>query len=145
MLLRFYFLAAAAMIPLFLPDISVYPFSLGWSEASRYYYASLFFSEKIYGQNITPSTLHPTRYLLQSVPFIIDGLPLWFHRFWQVLLWLVGLFGSAFLLARRLKIPHRFWIWIFSMWVFLFLWQVTVRRLDPLCHQDLQVGVVQLT
>ncbi|MFN2233128.1 MAG: hypothetical protein ACK2U1_02790 [Anaerolineales bacterium] len=107
----------------FLPDISVYPFSLGWSEASRYYYASLFFSEKIYGQDIAPSTLHPTRYLLQSVPFIINGLPLWFHRFWQVLLWLAGLFGTAFLLARRLKIPKRFWFWIFSMWVFLFLWQ----------------------
>jgi hypothetical protein len=107
----------------FLPEVSVYPFSLGWSEASRYYYASLFFSEKIYGQNIAPSTLHPTRYLLQSVPFIINGLPLWFHRFWQVLLWLVGLFGTAFLLARRLKIPERPWFWVFSIWVFLFLLQ----------------------
>ena len=115
--------AAVYRICQFIPDISVYPFSLGWSEASRYYYASLFFSEKIYGQNTAPSTLHPTRYLLQSVPFIIKGLPLWFHRFWQVLLWLGGLFGTAFLLARRLKISQRFWYWIFSIWVFLFLWQ----------------------
>ena len=30
----------------FFPNISIYPFSLGWSEASRYYYASLFLSEK---------------------------------------------------------------------------------------------------
>ncbi len=107
----------------FLPDISVYPFSLGWSEASRYYYASLFFSEKIYGLAVPPSTLHPTRYLMQAVPYIIESLPLWFHRFWQVLLWLVGLFGTAILLARRLEISSISWRWIFSTWVFLFLWQ----------------------
>jgi len=107
----------------FFPDISVYPFSLGWSEASRYYYASLFVSKKIYGLAVPPSTLHPTRYLMQAVPYILESLPLWFHRFWQVLLWLVGLFGTAILLARRLEISSKPWRWIFSFWVFLFLWQ----------------------
>jgi hypothetical protein len=33
----------------FIPDVSAYPFSLGWSEISRYYLASLFFAEKLYG------------------------------------------------------------------------------------------------
>jgi len=107
----------------FLPDISVYPFSLGWSEASRYYYASLFFSEKIYGQAVPPSTLHPTRYLMQAVPFLIKTLPLLGHRVWQVLLWLAGLFGTAIILGRRLKITSKSWRWLFSVWVFLFLWQ----------------------
>ncbi len=55
----------------FIPDISSYPFSLGWSEASRYYYASLWFSNKVYGTSTPPSVLHPSRYLLQSLPFII--------------------------------------------------------------------------
>jgi len=107
----------------FLPDISAYPFSLGWSEASRYYYASLFFSEKIYGFWVPPSTLHPTRYLMQSIPFLIDGLPLWFHRFWQVILWLVCSFGTAVLLARRLKITRKTIWWLFLFWTFLFMWQ----------------------
>ena len=107
----------------FLPDISAYPFSLGWSEASRYYYASLFFSEKIYGFWVPPSTLHPTRYLMQSIPFLIDGLPLWFHRFWQVILWLFCSVGTAILLARRLKLKKNSIFWLFLAWVFLFMWQ----------------------
>lgn len=107
----------------FLPDISIYPFSLGWSEASRYYYASLFFSEKIYGFWVSPSTLHPTRYLMQSIPFLLDGLPLWFHRIWQVGLWLICSFGTAIFLARRLKISGKFFLGLFLAWVFLFMWQ----------------------
>lgn len=107
----------------FLPDISAYPFSLGWSEASRYYYASLFFSENIYGFWVPPSTLHPTRYMMQSIPFLIEGLPPWFHRFWQVILWLVCSFGTAILLARRLKITRKTLWWLFLFWTFLFMWQ----------------------
>ena len=107
----------------FLPDISMYPFSIGWSEASRYYYASLYFSNNIYGFSVSPSTLHPTRYLMQSIPFIIDWLPLWFHRFWQVLLWLVTLLGTGILLGRRLKIILKSLRWLLLVWVFLFLWQ----------------------
>ena len=107
----------------FLPDISTYPFSLSWSEGSRFYYASLFFSEKIYGMQVPPSTLHPTRYLMQAVPFFIETLPLWFHRLWQVLLWLGTLWGTAFLLKRRLKIKSPRWSWIIIFWAFLFVWQ----------------------
>src|SRR4030042_3881399 len=67
----------------FIPDVSTYPFSLGWSEASRYYYASLWFSKQVYGLSVPPSVLHPSRYLLQSIPFLISGSSLWFSRFWQ--------------------------------------------------------------
>ncbi|HBY09207.1 MAG TPA: hypothetical protein DEH22_16045, partial [Chloroflexi bacterium] len=107
----------------FLPDISLDPFSLNWSEASRYYYASLFFSEKIYGFAVPPSTLHPTRYWLQSLPFLLSTLPLWFHRAWQVFLWLACSLGAAWLLARRLKIASQTWLLLFLAWTFLFLWQ----------------------
>jgi hypothetical protein len=40
------------------------------------------------------STLHPTRYFLQSLPFLFPSLGLVASRIWQVLLW-VGLTGAA--------------------------------------------------
>lgn len=102
-------LAAAALLygvvyrsAAFLPEISTNWFSLGWSEGSRYYYASLYLSRSIYGIDVPPGVLHPTRYLMQAVPFLIDGLPLWFHRLWQVLLWVGVNAWAAWLLARRM-------------------------------------------
>jgi hypothetical protein len=106
-----------------LAGISAYPFSLSWSEASRYYYASLFYSKKIYSVQVPPSTLHPTRYFMQSIPFLIGTLPLWFHRLWQVFLWLFCSFGTAAALARRLRITSKVLWWLFLAWAFLFLYQ----------------------
>src|ERR1041384_7466786 len=54
--------------------VTTYPLSMGWSEGSRYYYASLYFSKWIYGQSVPLSTLHPSRYLLQAIPFLIPSL-----------------------------------------------------------------------
>lgn len=96
----------AYRIAVFLPDITNYPFTLYWSEGSRYFYASLFFSEKVYGVHANPTILHPTRYWLQSLPFLISGLPLWVHRAWQVGLW-VGLNGlAAWAVVRRVFPPR---------------------------------------
>src|SRR6185436_5161178 len=53
--------------------VTDFPLSLGWSEGSRYYYASLIFSKRIYGEQFPLSTLHPSRYLLQSIPFLFPG------------------------------------------------------------------------
>jgi len=110
-------------IAVFLPDLSLYPFSLGWSEASRYYYASLFFSERIYDLQISPSVLHPTRYLLQSIPFLLTDSTLWMHRLWQVVLWLATTFGASYLLMKSLKL---IWGWsavLVMAWAFLFFFQ----------------------
>lgn len=118
----------------FLPAVSTYPFSLDWSEASRYYYASLFFGERLYGVRTTPSALHPSRYLLQAIPFLLSGLPLWLHRLWQVFLWVGMTFGTGLLLARRIfsppwrasvlpGLPLSLWRMLFIGWVFLFLLQ----------------------
>lgn len=122
-------LASVYRFSLFLPNISSLPFSLDWSEGSRYYYASLFFAEDLYGQYLHPTVLHPSRYLLQALPFLISGLPLWAHRLWQVLLWLMTSLGSGLLLARRLPLPwegRRFlnpaWL-LFVGWSALFLFQ----------------------
>lgn len=91
------------MLATFIPGISTYPFTLSWSEASRYYYSSLYFSERIYGIHVPLSPLHPSRYLLQSVPFLIPGIPLWFHRVWQVFLWLATSLVVVNILDRRLS------------------------------------------
>jgi hypothetical protein len=108
---------------LFVPSVSAFPFSLDWSEASRYYYASLFWSEGIYGLRVSPPELHPTRYLMQSIPFLIRSLPLWFHRLWQVALWLALPAGVAALWTRRLRLKGRWFNFLFGVWIVLFLFQ----------------------
>lgn len=110
-------------ISVFSADISTYPFSLGWSEASRYYYASLFLSEWIYGISVPPSVLHPTRYLIQAVPFLIPGASLLEHRLWQVIVWIVLTLLVGSVLARRLEFQVRWPLWLFALWAFLFLFQ----------------------
>ena len=116
-------LAFVYRIALFSQDVSTYPFSLGWSETSRYYYASLFFSKKLYGVYVPPSVLHPTRYMMQAIPFIFSGLPLWVHRLWQVFLWLVFTFWAGFALKRRLSVHGGVVSGLFVGWAFLFLMQ----------------------
>jgi hypothetical protein len=107
----------------FIPDVSDYPLALGWSETSRYYYASLFFAPFIYGKWVPLSSLHPTRYLMQSLPFIIPTLPLWFHRLWQVLLWLGFTVGAGLSLAKRIS-PQKTWVkWGLAAWFFMFCFQ----------------------
>ncbi len=95
--------ASAYKIASFIPDISTYPFSLGWSEISRYYYASLYFAEKIYAQELPLTVLHPTRYLMQSLPYLLPDSPLWLHRLWQVVLWIGTSSLAAWLVWWRLK------------------------------------------
>lgn len=100
-------LAVAYQAAGYLPAISTYPLSLGWSEASRYYNASLFFARRIYGQLVPLPVLHPSRYLMQSVPFLLGDLPLWAHRLWQVLLWVGVTLGTSVTLARKVRLESR--------------------------------------
>jgi hypothetical protein len=106
-----------------LRDLTTYSFSLAWSEGSRFYYASLPFSQNIYGQAIPWSFLHPGRYLLMSIPFIINNLPLWVHRGWQIFLW-VFLTGLGCLsLVQRFKLSDRLVAIGFTAWSFIFFLQ----------------------
>ena len=59
----------------YLPAISTYPFSLDYSEASRYYYASLFLGKAVYGHATALPVLHPTLHVLLAAPFLIPGSP----------------------------------------------------------------------
>ncbi len=114
--------------------VSVYPFSIGYSEASRHYYASMFHAESLYGVKLPYPFLHPTRYMLLSLPFWIPGLPLWAHRLWQSVLWVALTGASALLLARRGG---------FKGWAFFFLaaWAY-VYYLQGAVYYHLQVCVI---
>ncbi len=114
--------------------ISDYPFSIGYSEASRHYYASLFYARSLYDVQVPYPFLHPSRYLLMSLPFLVDGLPLWFHRMWQSLLWLALTFTSSLLLVRRMRLSG--WMHILAVaWAFLYFLQGAV-------YYHLQVCVI---
>lgn len=108
----------------FLNLVSTYPFSLEWSEVSRFYQASFYFSEQVYGIKLPLPVTHPSRYLLQSIPFLLAESPLWLHRLWQSLLWIVLPLTTAYLLARRLRLGA--WRWPFVFWSYLFLMQGAV-------------------
>ena len=116
--------------------VTAYPLSMGWSEGSRYYYASLYFSRWIYGEAVPLSTMHPSRYLLQSIPFLIPGSGLPVHRAWQFFLWIGLTAGASIALSQRAFSPREKWArWLFAGWAFLFLLRVGV-------YYHLQVMVI---
>ncbi len=107
--------------------VTNYPLSMGWSEGSRYYYASLYFSRWIYGKSFALSTLHPSRYLLQSIPFLIPSLGLAFHRFWQFLLWIVLTATAAAVISRRaISSTEKALPWLVAGWYFIYLLRVGI-------------------
>ncbi|MGZ6316212.1 MAG: hypothetical protein ACXWNQ_03045 [Anaerolineales bacterium] len=131
---------AAQFYVAFIP-VTNYPFSAGWSEASRFYYASLPFSRSVYGVSLPLSVWHGTRYFLQSIPFIVKGLPIWVHRLWQVILWL-GITGtSSWLLVRRLKLREWTTALILSAWFFLYVFQGAVYYHLQVCLIIILLGV----
>ncbi len=119
----------------FFPTVSTYPFSLGWSEASRYYYASLFFSERLYGERLSWSFLHPSRYLLLSIPFFFENLPLWFHRLWQVILWIGISTSTSLALTHRVARKKSLFYLSLAAWFFIYMFQGAV-------YYHLQISVL---
>ncbi|MFH1184158.1 MAG: hypothetical protein V1755_03855 [Chloroflexota bacterium] len=115
--------------------VSQYPFSMGWSEASRYYYGSLVFSRSLYGEALPLSVMHGSRYLLQSLPFAISGISLWGARLWQVLLWIGLTLWASCAVVRRLGFRDRLDAVLVAGWLFLFFFQGAV-------YYHLQVSVI---
>jgi hypothetical protein len=115
--------AAANLVINYLPDISAYPFAMGWAETSRLYYPSLFVSRWVYGQSFPWPILHPSLHFLLAPPYLFNA-SLWFHRFWQVALrfLLVGLIVPA--LLSRLKISSRPLRLFAAAWIFLYLFDL---------------------
>lgn len=105
------------------PEVSNFPFSMGWSEASRYYYASLPYSQRLFGVSSPLSFLHPSRYLLLGLAYWIPQAPIWVHRLWQVILWLGLSAAGGMTLARRLPRSERARLWVFTGFSMLYLLQ----------------------
>lgn len=106
--------------------VNNYPFSLGWSEVSRYYGASLFFAEQLYSQQFPLPVLHPTWHLLLTIPYFLGNLPIWVHRLWQACLQFVLTLITGIVFTRRLGKRNRLIFWGVVLWVFLFLRQIQV-------------------
>lgn len=110
--------AAAHLVAAYLLGITNYPFALGWSETSRFYYPSLFLPETLYGERLPWPILHPSLHLVLVPPYWFDA-PLWVHRAWQILIrfLLVGCLAPA--LLSRLQIDSRPLRVAAGLWVFL--------------------------
>ena len=105
-----------------LSSITSYPFSMGWSETSRFYYPSLFLSRIIFGVRLPWPILHPSLHLLLLPPYLFEA-PLWFHRFWQVFLRFALLGLAARTLIWRLSIKDRVFRGLLWVWMVLYLFQ----------------------
>lgn len=117
----------------FLPELQPGPFALGWSEGSRFYNASLFLSERIYGEKLPLPVLHPSRYLLQAFPFLLGIKSILAHRVWQVLLWLGMSAWGGWLFARRLGKDKGISTGLLTVWAALFFFQGAVYYHLMLC------------
>ena len=62
------------------------PFSLGWSEATRYYHASLLLSERYYGLSLPPFYQDLSRYVVEVVPLLLPQPSLLGERAWEFFL-----------------------------------------------------------
>lgn len=115
------FTATAYLAAVYSTEITDYPFTLYWSEASRYYYGSLFVSKQLYGSSSALPVLHPSQYLLHTVPFLFQDLAVTWHRAWHALLWVGMTLVTAAGISTRFSYTHRLRRWIFIGWIFTFL------------------------
>jgi hypothetical protein len=113
--------------------VTMDPFSIDYSETSRFYYGSLWLSQSLYGMRMPLSPWHATRYILMAIPFLIRGLPLWAHRIWQVLLWLGVTSLSSWLLVRRLHLSNKALALLVACWSFVYLLQGPVYYYLQVC------------
>ncbi|MBK8782853.1 MAG: hypothetical protein IPO22_13850 [Anaerolineales bacterium] len=83
--------------------ISDYPFSIGCSKPAAIIMRLSFMQDPV---RCSDSLSVPSSFALfvDVPPFLVDGLPLWFHRMWQSLLWLALTSASAVMLVRRMRL-----------------------------------------
>jgi hypothetical protein len=122
-------------------NVSAYPFSLGWSEASRFYSASLFFSKQLYGQQLPLAIWNPSLNLLLAIPLIVGEQTIWVLRIWWAILQIGAtlLLGWAF--AQRLALSTRFQRVLFMFGGLLFLSQQVIYLQLLLCAWIVVWGV----
>lgn len=106
-----------------------YPFSLSWSEGNRFYDYSLVFGQSLYnypGHIVNPYS-SPGRYGLWGILFLWQGLPIWAHRFWNLILQTLPVLIFSFLITRKLK-PSALRYGV-MLWIALFL--IVLAPLHP--------------
>jgi hypothetical protein len=108
----------------YLTIVTNYPFTLSWSEGNRLYDYSVFFGKNRYTilENTEIPHHQPGRNMLWGIVFLIPETPIWLHRFWDRILWIVPNLILGLLLARWGKL-NTIKFWVFTLWVFLFLTQ----------------------
>lgn len=112
--------ATLYLLLLYWQRVSDYPFAMGWSETSRFYHPSFFFSQLVYGKRYPWPIQNPSLHLLLSPPYLFDA-PLWFHRFWQVALRYILVAAMVPALIKRLSIGGSGRRWLVGLWMYLFL------------------------
>ena len=105
--------------------VSSYPFAMGWSETSRFYFPSLFLSKDIYGQSYPLPILHPTLHLLLTLPYLLHA-PLWVHRFWQVAIRYILIAATVPAVMKRVSIQEKAERWLIALWIFLYLFMIPI-------------------
>ncbi len=115
-------MAVVYQLVTYFPHVSDTPFALWWSETTRFYLASTFFDQRIYGQDLPWVFRDFTRYMMQAVPFLVPGTPIWLHRLWQVALRFTSGYLTGTLLARRLKLTG-LPFGLFTAWAGLYFFQ----------------------
>jgi len=107
-----------------LSNVSAYPFSLTWSEGNRLYDYSTIADPGRYILADTAGfrTEAWGRLILWGMLFLVPNSPIWLHRLWDAFLWTVPYVGLGYLLARRAGLSGR-GKWLFTLWVFVFLFQ----------------------
>ncbi|GAB4415234.1 MAG: hypothetical protein Kow002_00160 [Anaerolineales bacterium] len=100
--------------------VTDYPFMLYWSEGNRFYDYSLIFGQALYDYPglIDNPYDSPGRYGLWGVLFLWQGLPIWAHRLWNVLLQFIMPLLLAFFLTR--KFDRKLVRWGLFLWIAVF-------------------------
>src|SRR5690606_10134337 len=113
-------------VGVFVPQVQATPFALGWSEGSRYYVASAFKSQEIYGVKIPWTIMDPPAAILQAVPFLLWPENVLYHRAWLVVLWLVLTAWKFWLFVKRVKAKLVIKLFCLFLLFFLFFFQGAV-------------------
>ena len=98
--------------------LSATPFSIGWSEATRYYHASLLLSERYYGLSLPPFYQDLSRYVVEVIPLLLPNPSLILQRIWEYALRFLMPALTVALLLRRLTVTKHNRI----LWLAIFLW-----------------------
>ena len=117
-------LVLASAVDEYLQLVVNYPFGLYWSEGNRFFDYSLVFGQSLYNYSgtITNPYGYAGRFGLWGMLFLVDGLPIWVHRLWNLILQIVPPWIFAFLITRKIQpdgLRYQIAIWIALFFIVL--------------------------